>query len=620
MQPQAPNDPDQTRNLILAMVLMLGVLFLYQTFYVAPRQEAARAAQDAAIQREAELEAQRQDLGIEAPIIAPSVEEALTTDVRVPFDGPSVDGSINLTGARIDDLNLKRHFLTIEQEEELRLLRPANSEHGYFATYGWDQYDPAEGAIIGRAIGINSEWEMVGSGALSPSSPITLRRVRGPLTFERVISLDDDYMFTYTDTVRSAAAVPITLRPFGVIQRRGDYRAFQEATDPGSAADSAIVHQGLIGVVDTDLKLRSYKNLAQGKEAIRGNGDAEAGGWMGFTDKYWMTALVPRQGEAFSAAFDLSETSGDTPLFQIRTTGTPVTVPAGGDITIEHRIFAGAKELAVLREYESALGLPRFDDAIDWGFLYFLTKPFFNVLLWLKGMIGSFGWAILAFTVLVKLPLIPLYNQSYKAMAKMKLLAEPMKEIQEKYKDNPTERQKQVMALYQREKANPIAGCLPILATIPIFYALYKTLFVTLEMRHERFGYISDLSAPDPLVIGNLFGLLDVPATDVRGIFLIGLVLGIGILPIFYGLTMWAIQSLNPPPTDKLQRQIFMFLPIILTFVFGGFAAGLVLYWVWNNVLSLIQQYFIMRRNGVETQFDKLVDRLRGRGGQSPAE
>ncbi|MEL6568369.1 MAG: membrane protein insertase YidC [Pseudomonadota bacterium] len=618
MQPQAPNDPDQTRNLILAMVLMLGVLFLYQTFYLGPQQEARRAAQEAAAAREAEIQAQREELGIETPVIAETVEEALEADIRIPFDAAGVDGSINLTGARIDDLNLKRHFLTVEQEAELRLLRPANAANGYFATYGWDQYDPAEGAVIGRAIGINSSWELVRGNELTESSPITLRRVRGPLTFERTISVDENYMFTYQDRVVNTAAASVTLRPYGLIQRQGDYKEFLEATDPGSAGASQIVHQGLIGVIDNDLKLRSYKNLSQGK-GIKGDSDAESAGWIGLTDKYWMAALIPRQGEAFTATFELQELSGEDPTYQIRTEGTPVTVPAGGEITIEHRVFAGAKELAVLRAYEDELDLPRFDDAIDWGFLYFLTKPFFNILLWLKGMIGSFGWAILAFTVLVKIPLIPLYNQSYKAMAKMKLLAEPMKEIQEKYKDNPQERQKQVMALYQREKANPLAGCLPILATIPIFYALYKTLFVTLEMRHESFGYISDLSAPDPLVLGNLFGILDIPATDVRSIFILGIVLGIGILPILYGLTMWAIQSLNPPPTDKMQRQIMMFLPFILTFVFGGFAAGLVLYWVWNNILSLIQQYFIMRRNGVETQLDKLIMRLRG-GGEKPAE
>ena len=613
MPPQGPNDPDQTRNLLIAMVLMLGLLALYQTFFVAPQQEAAREAQAAA----AAEEQRRIELGIEEveQELAATVEEALTSDARITFDSPGMDGSINLTGARIDDLNLKRHFLTIEQEDELRLLRPENAEHGYYATYGWVQ-PTADGD--NTIIGLTTPWELVRGQTLSQNSPITLQRVRGPLTFERTISVDDNYMFTYTDRVVNNGSSSYTLAPYGIIRRHGEYKSFLDATDPGSAQDSMIVHQGLIGVIDNDLKLRKYNKLEDG-EGIKGNSSAERGGWIGLTDKYWMAALVPRQGEAFDAEFDLTGTD-DNPVFQIRTDGAAVTVPAGGEISIEHRIFAGAKRLEVLQDYESALGIPRFDDAIDWGMFWFLTKPFFNVLLWLQGIVGSFGLAILAFTVLVKIPLIPLYNQSYKSMAKMKLLTEPMKEIQEKYKENPQERQKQIMALYQREKANPLAGCLPILATIPIFYALYKTLFVTLEMRHEPFWYISDLSAPDPLAIGNLFGLLPWAAADVKAIPFIGIVIGIGLLPILYGVTMAALQSLSPPPPDKMQQRIMMALPIVLMFVFGGFAAGLVLYWVWNNVLSLIQQYFIMRRNGVETQLDKLISWVINRRGQTPAE
>ncbi|MEO0720890.1 MAG: membrane protein insertase YidC, partial [Pseudomonadota bacterium] len=250
---------------------------------------------------------------------------------------------------------------------------------------------------------------------------------------------------------------------------------------------------------------------------------------------------------------------------------------------------------------------------VDWGFLYFLTKPFFEILLWLESKLGSFGWAILAFTVLVKLPLIPLYNTSFKAMAKMKKLTEPMKEIRERFAADPKRQQQEIMALYQKEKANPLAGCLPILATIPIFYALYKTLFVTLEMRHEPFGYISDLAAPDPTAIGNLFGLLPWAATDVKSIPILGLIIGIGILPLLYGISMAILQSLNPPPPDPTQRMVIMLLPIIFTFVFAGFAAGLVLYWVWNNVLTLIQQYYIMRRNGAETEIGKFIAKRLGR-------
>ncbi|NBC20797.1 MAG: membrane protein insertase YidC [Alphaproteobacteria bacterium] len=613
MPPNQPG-PDQTRNLILAMILMMGFLFAYQTFVVGPQEQARREAarQQATEQAETPGTAPGRVAEPAAPAVAETVEEALQTSERVVFDGPGVDGSVNLTGARLDDLKLKRHFMTVERDDELRLLRPENSANGYYATYGWL---PEQGRPV---IGVNTQWRQKGSAPLSPGNPVTLIAERGGLTFERTLSLDDNYMFTYTDRIVNNSGETRRLTPFGVVRRHGEFREFLDTTDPGASGLSAIVHLGLIGVLDRDLKLRKYKPLSNEK-GIKGDTIAESAGWMGFTDKYWMTALVPRQGEGFETEFNLRE-RGDEPLYELLTQGTAVAIPAGGEAQIEHRVFAGAKRLEVLRSYEDELGLPRFTDAIDWGMFWFLTKPFFQVLLWLEGMIGSFGWAILAFTVLVKLPLIPLYNQSYKSMAKMKLLAEPMKEIQEKYKDDPKQRQQEVMKLYQREKANPIAGCLPILATIPIFYALYKTLFVTLEMRHEPFGYLRDLSAPDPTAIGNLFGLLPWAAADVKAIPILGIIIGIGVLPILYGVTMAALQSLSPPPPDPTQRMVMMALPVILTFVFGGFAAGLVLYWVWNNILSLMQQYFIMRRNGVETQLDKLIAWLRGKRGDSPAE
>jgi YidC/Oxa1 family membrane protein insertase len=280
---------------------------------------------------------------------------------------------------------------------------------------------------------------------------------------------------------------------------------------------------------------------------------------------------------------------------------------------MSNAIFAGAKEYEVVNAYKAA-GIPRFDDSIDWGnILYYITRPFFALLNWLKTQIGSFGLAILALTLLIKVPLIPLYNQSYKSMAKMKKLAEPMKEIQERFKGDPQRRQQEIMKLYQREKANPLAGCVPILLTIPIFFALYKTLYVTIEMRHTPFLFLQDLSAPDPTALANLFGLLPIAAADIKAIPILGLIIGIGILPILYGVTMAGIQALSPPPPDPTQRTIMMALPFVFMFVFGGFASGLVLYWVWSNILSLIQQYYIMRRNGVETELDKLIRRLLGR-------
>ncbi|MEM7767586.1 MAG: membrane protein insertase YidC [Pseudomonadota bacterium] len=611
--PNRQQDPNQQRNFLLAMVLMLGFVWAYQAFVVNPEIEARRAAEAAAAERQAEL-APETAAAVETPLVAPTVEAALSTNTRIAFDGPGTDGSINLTGARIDDLNLKRHFLTIEREEELRLMRPENSEYGYFATYGW-LHDRD-----GRVIDWNTEWQLAtGSGqTLTPTTPITLVAEDDGLRFTRQIAMDENYMFTYQDTVDNLSGEARTLSPFGLVRRHGDFEGFLNATDPGAAGASAIVHFGLIGVIDRTLKLRSYKKLADG-EGIKGETRSPAGGWMGFTDKYWMAALVPDQGRPFDSRFRLRERAGE-PVYELSTTGEPLTIEPGASEQIEHRIFAGAKRLEVLRAYERELGIPRFEDAIDWGMFWFLTKPFFNALLWLNGIVGSFGWAILAFTVLVKLPLIPLYNQSYKAMARMKLLQEPMKEIQEKFKADPQRRQQEVMKLYQREKANPLAGCLPLLATMPIFYALYKTLFVTLEMRHEPFAFVNDLSAPDPTAIGNLFGLLPWAAADVKAIPILGLIIGVGILPILYGVTMLCLQSLSPPPPDKTMRTVMMTMPIVLTFVFAGFAAGLVIYWVWNNLLMLLQQYFIMRRNGVETELDKLIARLRGSSGEKPAE
>ena len=377
-----------------------------------------------------------------------------------------------------------------------------------------------------------------------------------------------------------------------------------------------MAHMGLIGVFDDNLTWRNYKNLDKGK-GLKESDDigvrrASTGGWLGFTDKYWMTSLIPEQQYEFAGRYQrLSRETG--PVMQLTVASAGRVIEPGETITSENRIFSGAKEFDVVQDYEEA-GVPRFEDAIDWGnILYYITKPLFSLLRWLEGMVGTFGLAILALTVLVRLPLVPLYNQSYKSMAKMKKLAEPMKEIQERFKEDPQRRQQEVMKLYQREKANPIAGCIPILLTIPVFFALYKVLYNTIEMRHAPFLYIQDLSAPDPTAIGNLFGLLPWAAADVKAIPIIGLIIGIGFLPIMYGVTMSGIQALSPPPTDPTQKMIMRFLPLIFMFVFAGFAAGLVMYWVWSNILSLIQQYFIMRRNGVETELDKLIARLLGR-------
>ena len=601
-------DPQDQRNFIIAMALMIVFVFGYQAFVLEPQAKRANEAREAA----------QAEAGVETPVEVPSVlqdtiktvDEALVETDRVTFEAARVDGSINLSGAVIDDLNLKDHYRTVEKTEELRLLRPANAANGY--TVGWNWL---EGST--PIAGYRDTWSAT-EETFGDDNVTTLTLEKDNLRFERTISVDENYMFTFADTITNLGSEERTLIPLGAVRRYGEWKEFLDATDPGSSRKTGFAHQGLMGSFDSALTWRNYSNLFKGrglKKAEDGIRVAETGGWLGLTDMYWMAALVPEQGEGFRARVRNSDQQLEV-LVQAET----MTLAAGETKSMTNQVFAGAKEYDVVNGYEEA-GIPRFGDAIDWGnILYYLTKGLFFVLNWLQGIVGSFGWAIMALVVLVKLPLVPLYNQSYKSMAKMKKLAEPMKEIQERFKGDPQRRQQEVMKLYQREKANPLAGCVPILLTIPIFIALYKTLYVTIEMRHTPFWFINDLSAPDPTAIGNLFGLLPWAAADVKAIPILGFVIGIGVLPILYGVTMAGIQALSPPPPDPTQRTIMMALPFIFMFVFGGFAAGLVLYWVWSNILSLGQQYFIMRRNGVETELDKLVKRLLGRGSSTPAE
>lgn len=603
-------DPQDQRNFIIAMALMIVFVFGYQFFVLEPQAQRANEAREAA---QAEAGVETPVLGETAEPLAPvikTVDEALTETSRVTFDATRVDGSINLTGAVIDDLNLKDHFRTVEKTEELRLLRPANAPSGY--TAGWNWFE-GRNAIAGYGDAWSASETTFGDNGAT-----TLTLEKDGFRFERTISVDENYMFTFTDSITNLGSEARSLIPIGTVRRYGDWKEFVDATDPGSSRKTGFAHQGLMGSFDNALTWRNYNNLFKGrgiKKSEDGIRVAEKGGWLGLTDMYWMAALVPEQGDGFRARVRNLENH-----LEVLVQATAMELAPGETKTMANRIFAGAKEYDVVNAYQED-GLPRFGDAIDWGnILYYLTKPLFWVLNWLQGILGSFGYAILGLVVLVKLPLVPLYNQSYKSMAKMKKLAEPMKEISERFKADPQRRQQEVMKLYQREKANPLAGCVPILLTIPIFIALYKTLYVTIEMRHTEFWFLNDLSAPDPTAIGNLFGLLPWAAADVKAIPILGFVIGIGILPILYGVTMAGIQALSPPPPDPTQRTIMMALPFVFMFVFGGFAAGLVLYWVWSNILSLCQQYFIMRRNGVETELDKLIKRLLGGGSSTPAE
>ena len=608
-------EKEDQKNFVMALVLMVAFLWLYEVFISSPNRRAQEAA-----------EAQRQEQIANAPpepireIIqrAATREDALQSEDRkdIAFNGPKVSGSINLKGARIDNLTLNEEKILVDSDESIHLFRPDNGPNGYYAAYGWWASD-------GYIASFNDDWTPVSRNNLTPSSPIKLTMTRSSITIDREIALDDNYMFTITDTVTNGSTRPRTLYTKGTVRRYGRPQDFLPATDPNALPNGEILaHEGLIGIVDGTLKLRKYKALKDGK-TIKGSDDdgrieSSEGGWIGLTDKYWMGALIPQQDLNFTASSGYEaadDDKGTVAETEVSLSGERFQLQPGESRTVTNRIFAGAKRLEPLRAYKRDLDIPRFDDAIDWGMFYFLTKPFYNVIVWLKGILGSFGLAILGFTVLVKLVLFPLYNASYRSMAKMKKLSEPMKEIRERFAADRQRQQQEIMKLYKETGANPIAGCLPILATIPIFFALYKTLYVTIEMRHESFLWLNDLAAPDPTSALNLFGLLGflVSAESIKSIPLIGFIIGIGALPILYGLTMWGMQSLNPPPDDPMQKRIFAMLPIIFTFVFAGFAGGLVLYFVWNNILTLIQQYTIMRRQGVETGLDRFLAKRFGK-------
>ena len=600
MEPQQ----DQ-RNFILFIIISVVFMFAYQTFVLGPdaerRQEAAQQAQ---VERE-----QGEEI---APTVelAATVDEALARDERISFDGPGVDGSIRLTGAVIDDLSLKNYHDSVKRENEIRLFRPEGVANSYYS--GWFWIDENSAPLVT----LRDDWTLVSGTKMTPSTPLALRFEKAGVRIDRQISLDDNFMFTFTDTLTNLGSETLRVRPVGSVRRHGDSKEFLEATTPGANKDRGLVFLGLMGAMNGTLVKSAYKKLQDNAKIAE---TSDEGGWIGFTDKYWLGALVPDQAQEFSATFNRIPRPTDQ-ILEVRTVGTQNEIPAGSSISSTQRVFAGAKTIDVLREYKSELDIPRFDDAIDWGIFFFLTKPFFAALVFLKGYVGSFGWAILAFTVLVKLVLFPLYNKSYASMAVMRKnterLKEPMERIQKQFADDPQRKQQEIMALYKRENVNPLGmlgGCLPLLATMPIFFALYQVLFVTIEMRHEPFIWLKDLAAPDPTAIGNLFGLLPWAAESVKSIPILGFIIGIGILPLMYGGTMFVSQSMGTPPTDPMQRRMIMFLPLIFMFVFGGLAGGLVMYFVWNMLLQIPQQYYIMRKNGVETGLDKFIKKRFGK-------
>jgi YidC/Oxa1 family membrane protein insertase len=594
---------DNSRNTIIFVVSAVLILILYQVFVLDPA--AKRRQAEAELARPAATAAATPD-GRSAPQISPvdqvvTRDEAAAASPRAPIATPSLSGSLALRGARIDDLYLTDYRQELAASSPpVELLRPEGAEHAWFAEFGW------AGANLPGLPGGDTLWTVVEGSTLAPGKPLTLRYNNGQgLVFTRKIEVDDKYMFTVSDTVANLSAAPVTLASYASIQRQGL---------PQELGTNAIVHEGAVGMLGEEkleLKLVKYKKWA--KEG--GPDVASKGGWVGITDKYWLAALIPEQSDRIKGEFRVTKV-GATDVFEANFVSAAHQIAPGRQVTETTRFFAGAKTMPVLKGYEESLGAPRLVDAIDWGNLWFFTKPIFQFLEYLHRHVGNFGVAILLLTVVVKLIFFPLANKSYESLSKMKKVQPQMEELRKKYKDDPAKQQQELLGLYQREKINPMMGCLPMLVQIPVFYALYKVLTVTLEMRHAPFfGWIQDLSARDPTTIWNLFGAIpyDPALVPLVGGWLVNGPLHLGAWAIIYGFTMWLTTAMNPPAPDPVQQRIFQLMPIMFTFIMAPFAAGLLIYWTWNNVLTIAQQYVIMRRYKVDNPIDDLLNRFRGK-------
>jgi YidC/Oxa1 family membrane protein insertase len=577
----------EQRNLLLAIVLSVGILigfqFLIGKFYPPPPKPATPVASDTVTPKSAPA--------TPAPGTAPSTARSgaapstagaaaaggaqtraatIAEQPRIKIDTPRLHGSIALTGGRLDDLTLATYHETVDPKSpEVELLQPTGSKEPYFAQFGW----VAPGAGI-KVPGPDTRWTAAGA-MLTPTSPVTLTWDNGAgLVFTRTIAVDKDYMFTVRDAVKNTGKTPVSLSPYALISRSG--------TPPVSGY--YLLFEGMIGEFGGSVHDIKYASLNPGQPEDYSSSD----GWLGFTDKYWQTALIPEAHEVVKARFTHLIEDGVN-RYQTDFTGTAVMVPADGTAATSTRFFAGAKELNLLQVY-AATGIQLFDYSIDFGWFWFLTRPIFKILLVFEGVLGNFGLAILLLTLLIKLAFFPLANKSYQAMSKMKLLQPEMQKIRERFPDDKARQQQEIMAMYKKVGANPLAGCLPIVIQIPVFFSLYKVLFVTIEMRHAPFfGWIHDLSAPDPTSFANLFGLIAFAPPQF---------LMIGAWPLIMGVTMFLQQKLNPQPVDPVQARMFMLLPIVFTYMLSAFPAGLVIYWAWNNLLSIAQQWTIMRRAG----------------------
>ncbi len=591
------------KNTLIAIALSALVLIVWQYFFGLPQMEKQRQAQQAPQQQAQPVPSpdgrpQTPSTAPQAPGQQPAAapgqpltrEGALRASPRVTVDTPQVRGSIALKGGRIDDLSLVKYRETVDPKSPaIVLLAPSGSAAPFYAEFGWvaGAGDPV------KVPGTDTVWRQEGAGTLGIGRPITLvwDNEEG-VTFRRTIAVDDKYLFTVRDEVANRSAAPVALHPYALLSRHGTPKT----------EGFYILHEGLIGVLNDKLEEVSYSDIEKKKAISYDTKNA----WLGITDKYWAATLLPDTAAQLKARFT-SGTLGATKTYQTDYLLDPQTIAPGATGGANARLFAGAKEVAVVDAYEKQLGLNKFELLIDWGWFHFITKPMFLLIDYFFRLVGNFGVAILIVTVIIKIVFFPLANKSYASMAKMKAVQPEMMAIRDRYADDKVKQQQAMMELYKKEKINPLAGCLPIVIQVPVFFALYKVLFVTIEMRHAPFfGWIKDLSAPDPTNLFNLFGLIPFDPTVLP---VIGPFLHLGVWPIIMGITMWVQMKMNPQPPDPTQKMIFDWMPLIFTFMLASFAAGLVIYWAWNNTLSVLQQGFIMRKHGAKIE---LFDNLKG--------
>ena len=615
---------DNNRNLILAMVLSALVMVGWYAFFApeppSPADPVAVTQTQGPPGTAPATPAAPVGQAAPSPTLIGAADDPVLTAPRVAIKSPSLEGSISLAGGRIDDLLLTGYRETLDPNSPfVRLLSPTAQprlttkgtpvapgadpevvvQKPYYAVYGWMPGPGIDPALVPSPA---TTWTLESGSTLAPGQPVTLAWDNGAgQIFRRTFELDDKFLFTVTQSLENKGAAPFVAAPYGILARHGK----------PDTQNFFVLHEGAVGMIDGKLVEVKYKDMVK-FDPVGGEGPAlvahaATNGWIGFTDKYWMTTLIPAPGQAFTSVVKYAPGAD---IFQTETRLPVQTVAPGTVLSSASYLFAGAKEWETINHYQQTKNIDRFVDSIDWGWFYFLTKPIFRVLHWLNGMIGNMGWSIIALTFVLKLLVFPLARKSYVSMARMRELQPEMEAIKARTGDDKMKYQQEVMALYKSQKVNPAAGCLPMLLQIPIFFSLYKVIFVTLELRHAPWvGWIRDLSAPDPSSLLNLFGLLPF-APPAQGSMLHSL--SLPLLAIVLGITMWLQQKLNPAPTEPAQKMIFAWMPWVFMFMLGGFASGLVLYWITNNLITIVQQYTIMSMHGHPPQlFGNVRDSLR---------